>query len=86
MKFRELIRPLYPHFFFRQIALTDLDTLTIDDFPLPFVIKPTAGFFSMGVHKVTDAAEWECVKTAIYTELTQTQDLFPRLHFIEGHH
>ncbi len=77
-KFRELIRPLYPTFFFRQIALDDLDTLDITDLPLPFIIKPTAGFFSMGVHKVTDAADWARVKTAVHTELAQTQNLFPQ--------
>lgn len=78
VKFRELIRPLYPHFFFRQIALRDFATLDITQLPLPFVIKPTAGFFSLAVHKVSSAAEWEAVKTNIQLELMQTRGLFPR--------
>ncbi|MCB9418934.1 MAG: ATP-grasp domain-containing protein [Ardenticatenaceae bacterium] len=78
VKFRELIRPLYPHFFFRQIALRDFAALDITHLPLPFVIKPTAGFFSLAVHKVSSAAEWEAVKTNIQLELMQTRGLFPR--------
>lgn len=78
VKFRELIRPLYPHFFFRSIPLNDLDELDITGLPLPFVIKPAAGFFSLGVHKVASAAEWAGVKAAIRTELAQANGLFPR--------
>ncbi len=78
VKFRELIRPLYPHFFFRQIALHDLDGLDISELPLPFVIKPTTGFFSLGVHKVSDAGEWPGTKAAIHSELAQASGLFPR--------
>lgn len=78
VKFRELIRPLYPHFFFRQIALQDLDGLDISELPLPFIIKPTTGFFSLGVHKVSDGGEWAGTKAAIHAELAQANRLFPR--------
>lgn len=78
VKFRELIRPLYPHFFFHQVPLPDLDGLDIDTLPMPFVIKPTTGFFSLGVHKVSDTSEWTAVKAAIHTELAQANGLFPR--------
>ena len=78
VKFREMIRPLYPAFFFRQIALRDFDTLDISQLPLPFVIKPTAGFFSLAVHKVSNVGEWDDVKEAIKLDLMQTRGLFPR--------
>jgi hypothetical protein len=78
VKFRELIRPLYPHFFFHSLSLNDLDRLDLTKLPMPFIIKPATGFFSMGVHKVADAAEWQATKAAIRAELAQNNGLFPR--------
>ena len=46
-KFRDLIKPLYPDYFYREIIIDELDNISIDNFPLPFIIKPNVGFFSI---------------------------------------
>ncbi len=76
-KFRELMRPMLPDFYFQEVALADLDALRIDAIPLPFIIKPNVGFFSLGVHKVSSAEEWKDVKTKIKAENAQKDDLYP---------
>jgi len=77
-KFRELTRPMLPDFYFQEIAFAELDNLEIDEIPLPFIIKPNVGFFSVGVHKVSTANEWDEVKAAIKAEATgQDNDLYP---------
>ncbi len=76
-KFRDLIQPLYPDFFFQEVVLSDLDTLHIEDIPLPFVIKPAVGFFSMAVYKVTHADQWESIKGSIKAEIQRVQNLYP---------
>ena len=50
VRFRELLSPLTPDFYFKEVAGEDLDGLNLDGMPLPFIIKPAVGFFSMGVH------------------------------------
>ncbi|NOQ51468.1 MAG: ATP-grasp domain-containing protein [Desulfuromonadaceae bacterium] len=75
--FRSLIQPLYPDFFFQEIAADQLDSLNFASLPKPFIIKPTVGFFSMGVHKVHTLEEWEDTKAAICAELQQGAELYP---------
>lgn len=50
LQFRELTKGMFPDFLFRKIKIDDIQTLDIDELKLPFVIKPSLGFFSIGVH------------------------------------
>ena len=76
-RFRSLIRPLFPDFFFQEVSFSTLDDFRVEDLPLPFIIKPTAGFFSMGVHKVSAAKEWPQVKRALHAEIDGVKSLYP---------
>jgi len=61
-RFRELIQSLYPEFFFRTVKLQDIPSLNKKELPYPFVIKPSVGFFSIGVHVVKNEADWELAR------------------------
>ena len=76
-KFRTLTQSMYPEFYFKEVRMDELDDLSLHDIPLPFIIKPTVGFFSMGVYKVTDAEKWVQVKEDIKSEVLSTKDLYP---------
>lgn len=79
VKFREMISPLYPDYFFREIALDSLDELDheIDSVPLPFIIKPSVGFFSMGVHRVDEVSDWERTIRSIREGIDNMNGLYP---------
>ncbi|NOY24201.1 MAG: ATP-grasp domain-containing protein, partial [Acidobacteria bacterium] len=53
------------------------DNLSLHNIPVPFIIKPTAGFFSIGVYKVTDPDKWEQIKEALKSEILSAKDLYP---------
>ena len=76
-KFRELTQSMFPKFFFKEVLIAELESVQIDGFPLPFIIKPNVGFFSMGVHKVTNTKEWEKTIAAIREEIEQMRGLYP---------
>lgn len=76
-KFRELISDLYPDFFYKKINFRDLDKLDIKSIPLPFIIKPSVGFFSIGVYKVNSENEWSVIKDKIKYELNNSLKLYP---------
>jgi len=76
VKFRTLTKRMYPDFYFKEIQLDELDHLSVENIPMPFIIKPTVGFFSMGVYKVTDLKEWEQTKKAITSEILSTNIYF----------
>ena len=58
LKFRELTKGMFPDFLFRKIRIDDIQTLDIDELKLPFVIKPSLGFFSIGVHIIRNKSDW----------------------------
>lgn len=76
-KFRELTAELFPGFFYKKVNISELDKIDIDNLPLPFIIKPTVGFFSMGVYRVSSDAEWTETKDKIEIEIKNIKDMYP---------
>ncbi len=76
--FRELTKPLFPDFYFQAVRVDELTAVKFNDLPLPFIIKPAVGFFSMGVYKVNNLAEWENTIEAISAEMDQVKNLYPQ--------
>lgn len=75
--FRERTASLCPGLRYREIALAELDAFDVTDFEAPFVIKPSVGFFSLGVRSVDSAAAWPAARTAIKADLASASSLFP---------
>lgn len=76
-KFRKLLRDMYPDFYFKEISFDKLDKIDIDEIETPFIIKPSVGFFSMGVYQVNSASEWEEVKRELKKEVNNMEDNYP---------
>ncbi len=77
LKFRELTKSIFPGFIFKGVQVEDLKDIEFNELPLPFIIKPTVGFFSMGVYKVSDLEEWENTIEFLHAEIDQIKDLYP---------
>lgn len=77
-KFRELTALMYPDLYFKEIKITNIDRIIFDELPLPFIIKPSTGFFSMAVYKVNNENEWEETKKNILVEIKEVETLYPR--------
>ena len=77
-RFRQAVAPLYPNFKFREVDLTELQTLRYEDLPRSFVIKPSVGFLSVGVRFVESASDWERVRAEILRESAAGSADFPR--------
>jgi hypothetical protein len=77
-EFRRRIRPLYPDFFFREVDVPTLLALKPGDLPLPCVVKPATGFFSLGVYPVADADDFERMQRRLRSDLQAAENLYPR--------
>ncbi len=77
LRFRQLLQEEYPHFYFRGISDTGLNTLDIASVPVPFIIKPAVGFFSMGVYQVSAPEDWPQTLAAIHAEIEMVRHLYP---------
>jgi len=77
LKFRELTKSIFPNFYFKEVRIEDLKKIQFNELPLPFIIKPTVGFFSMGVYKVSSYEEWISTIDSIIAEIDQIKGLYP---------
>jgi len=78
LKFRQLIQSMFPDFFFKEVIIEELEKVNFKKLPLPFIIKPTIGFFSMGVYKVSNEREWLKTKESILSEIKEIKNLYPK--------
>ena len=78
IKFRELIKDIYPDYFYQGIKLSELEDLDVESIEFPFIIKPAVGFFSMGVYKVESLAEWKTISKKIINEVEITKSIYPK--------
>jgi len=76
-KFRELTKTLFPDFYYKKINCDNFEELDFNEVPLPFIIKPTVGFFSMGVYKVSNHKQWLNTIELIRSEMDQIKNLYP---------
>lgn len=76
--FRELLQKKYPDYFFQKVLYQNIKQLDIAHFPFPFIIKPSVGFFSMGVYKVNTPADWTGVLEQMDAEIQQNKKIYPK--------
>jgi len=77
LKFRELTKLISPNFYFKEVCVENLKNIEFDELPLPFIIKPSVGFFSMGVYKISNIEDWVKTIDLIFAEIDQKKDLYP---------
>lgn len=85
VKFRELIKNIFPDFYFKKIKLVDIQNLSLEDLSFPFVIKPSIGFFSVGVHIVKNEEDWLKAKNELKPEYLKSiypKNVLNTTHFI----
>jgi len=75
-KFRDLIKNTFPDFFYKTVELKDIPELSLDGIGFPFVIKPSLGFFSIGVHIIRNLEEWQAAKKEL--NVKKLQSIFPK--------
>ena len=75
--FRDLVHDLFPAYFYKGVSVAALESLDVSGFPLPFIVKPSVGFFSLGVYKVERVEDWAETVKSILKEIELIKDLYP---------
>ncbi|MBR3881607.1 MAG: ATP-grasp domain-containing protein [Mailhella sp.] len=57
--FRRKLAPLCPELFFREVAAEELEEIDFSTLDTPFVLKPSVGFFSVGVYTIFSERDWQ---------------------------
>ena len=77
-EFRELLKELYPNFYFETVKYEDLKNKSSDGIKFPVVLKPTVGFLSFGVHTIRDDKEWREAIAQLDSEMKAVKNLYPQ--------
>lgn len=76
-RLRAALADLYPGYFFREIAVDELAAVDPADLPLPVVLKPVVGFFSVGVYVIATAGDWRAAVADIAARRDQWRRDYP---------
>ena len=74
---RRALQPLYPDYFFLQVPAKNLSELEISALPMPFILKPSVGFYSIGVYIVTSEQDWKLALEDIHANLNTWTSIYP---------
>lgn len=74
---RRLLKSVYPDFFFEEIEAENLKNVKFEDLPCPVVLKPSVGFFSVGVYTIQTRDDWTCALADIEKTSADWKKLYP---------
>ncbi|MHA1476235.1 MAG: ATP-grasp domain-containing protein [Promethearchaeota archaeon] len=77
VEFRKIMQPYYPNYFFQEVKFTELDNIDVSKIKFPFIIKPSIGFFSLGVYLVKNLEEWPNIIKFIKRDMNNINEIFP---------
>jgi len=75
--FRKLLQPMYPDFFFLEVQAEELKNLDFSMLKTPFILKPSVGFFSVGVYTVYTKSDWDEALGDIEKNMKSRGDEYP---------
>jgi hypothetical protein len=75
--FRETVAGLHPNYKFQRVPFDRLSGFDPSAMECPFVVKPTRGFFSLGVHVVDSHEDWPAAVKAIEAERAALNAEYP---------
>ena len=77
IQFRELLKEIYPNFYFRAVDYEMLEHIIPRDVRYPVVLKPAVGFLSFGVHTIHNDEEWYEALETLKKEMQIASSLYP---------
>jgi len=76
--FRDMIRKMYPDFYYQQLDLSEPRDFDINSVRKPFIVKPAVGFLSLGVYTIYSNDDWANAVIAIEKEMVEVKNMFPK--------
>ena len=77
VKLRELLSPMYPNFYFKEVTEEELENIDFKSLKPPFILKPCVGFLSLGVYTIYNKKELEEAILDIKKNKENYKDKFP---------
>ena len=75
---RELLRPLDTDYYYRRLNLAEMQAMPFEAVRVPCLLKPAVGFFSLGVYRISDEADWQAAKSDIAAQAQRWVEQYPQ--------
>jgi len=75
--FRRMLQPAFPELLFSELSLEELQDYMPPPGSYPFVVKPSVGFFSIGVHTIRSPGDWQHARNRILEDVPRAKTHFP---------
>ncbi len=75
--FRKETSGIFDDVFFMEVAFDDLASLEVSAIRKPFIVKPSVGFFSIGVHRVDSDDDWPIIVKSIMDDAERVSREYP---------
>lgn len=76
-EFRRLVADVYPEIFFQAVALDQLDQIDPKNLVFPLIMKPSVGFFSLGIQRIDHASDWEKAVVNLKSDISDFKSIYP---------
>jgi hypothetical protein len=76
-EFRRLVADAYPEIFFQAVALEQLDQIEPKNLVFPLIMKPSVGFFSLGIQRIDRASDWKTAVVNLKSDISTFKSLYP---------
>jgi len=58
VRFRDVLKEIHPNYYYQGCQYSELHTIDPAGIPYPVILKPSVGFFSLGVQRIDDRKQW----------------------------
>lgn len=76
--FRQMLEEIHNDYYYRGVSLSGLSEIAADTLPYPVILKPSVGFFSLGVQSVENADEWHKALSNLNDIIRTSDGLYPK--------
>ena len=77
IKFRNMIKSIYPDFYFKEISLDDIGFVDEKTLKYPLILKPAIGFLSFGVYPIQNEKEFQNIRKKLKDDIKKFKGIFP---------
>ena len=77
IKFRNMIKSIYPDFYFKEISLDDIGFVDEKTLKYPLILKPAIGFLSFGVYPIQNEKEFQNIRKKLKDDVKKFKGIFP---------
>ena len=76
LAFREMMKDIYPDFYFKSLEYLDINYIEKDELSFPLVIKPSVGFLNFGVRVIEEPDKWDAVVKTLHKEIATNKSKY----------